>query len=165
MLECQPMVRIMAKVTHKEEQRCCCGSRLSETMYFLRFLPLEHRVLRSCDRSWQPDSYGTGGILADDYRQIQWFKIDALTGGTSYMPTGLGLRPWYLADFSPLVPLVNNTAQPPAAAPSNSPFPDFTPAGASTPFGASEFQGYVAPHNVCVETPVHSGLVHMHAAA
>ncbi|EIE23035.1 glycoside hydrolase [Coccomyxa subellipsoidea C-169] len=78
--------------------------------------------------SWQPDSYGTGGILADDYRQLQWFKVNALTGGTSYMSTGLGLRPWYLADFSPLPEL--GTAPPPAAAPSNSPFPDFPPAGA-----------------------------------
>lgn len=40
-------------------------------------------------RSWQPDSYGTGGILADDYRQLQWFKVNALTGGTSYMSTGM----------------------------------------------------------------------------
>ena len=34
-------------------------------------------------------------MLADDYRQIEWFKVNALTGGTTYMPTGLGLRPWY----------------------------------------------------------------------
>ena len=39
-------------------------------------------------RSWQPDSYGTGGVTADDYRTIEWFKIDALTGGTAYLYTG-----------------------------------------------------------------------------
>jgi hypothetical protein len=43
--------------------------------------------------------------------------------------TGLGLRPWYLADYSPLTEL-GSTTPAPAAAPSNSPFPDFTPAGA-----------------------------------
>ena len=58
-------------------------------------------------RSWQPDSYGTGGILADDYRTIQWFKINALSGGTSYMPTGLGLRPWYLKGFNPVQPITS----------------------------------------------------------
>lgn len=26
--------------------------------------------------------------MADDYRQIEWFKVAALTGGTNYMPTG-----------------------------------------------------------------------------
>ena len=39
-------------------------------------------------RSWQPDSYGTGGVTASDYRTINWFKIDALTGGTDYINPG-----------------------------------------------------------------------------
>ena len=43
-------------------------------------------------RSWQPDSYGTGGVTADDYRSIQWFKIDALTVGTSYINPGRALQ-------------------------------------------------------------------------
>ena len=43
-------------------------------------------------RSWQPDSYGTGGVTADDYRAIEWFKVDALTGGTAYLSTGAGTR-------------------------------------------------------------------------
>ena len=68
-------------------------------------------------RSWQPDSYGTGGILADDYRTIQWFKINALSGGTSYMPTGLGLRPWYLKGFNPVQPIASVAPAPIAAAP------------------------------------------------
>ncbi|CAK0786597.1 hypothetical protein CVIRNUC_009811 [Coccomyxa viridis] len=67
--------------------------------------------------SWQPDSYGTGGILADDYRTIQWFKINALSGGTSYMPTGLGLRPWYLKGFNPVQPIASVAPAPIAAAP------------------------------------------------
>ncbi|CAL8465539.1 g5075 [Coccomyxa elongata] len=83
--------------------------------------------------SWQPDSYGTGGVLADDYRQIEWFKVNALSGGTTYMSTGLGLRPWYLADFAPLQPV--GTPAPPAAAPSADPFPDFPPAGPSMDCG------------------------------
>ena len=68
-------------------------------------------------RSWQPASYGTGGILADDYRTIQWFKINALSGGTSYMPTGLGLRPWYLKGFNPVQPITSVAPAPIAAAP------------------------------------------------
>ena len=70
-----------------------------------------------CLRSWQPDSYGTGGILANDYRTIQWFKISALTGGTSYMPTGLGLRPWYLQGFDPVQPITSVAPAPTDSAP------------------------------------------------
>ena len=68
-------------------------------------------------RSWQPDSYGTGGILANDYRTIQWFKISALTGGTSYMSTGLGLRPWYLQGFDPVQPISSVAPAPIDSAP------------------------------------------------
>lgn len=77
---------------------------------------LRPRVKIGC-RSWQPDSYGTGGILADDYRTIQWFKVNALSGGTSYMPTGLGLRPWYLQGFTPVQPIASVAPAPIAAAP------------------------------------------------
>ena len=46
-------------------------------------------------RSWQPDSYGTGGVTGDDYRTIQWFKVDALTGGTGYLWQGESIDPQY----------------------------------------------------------------------
>ena len=85
-------------------------------------------------RSWQPDSYGTGGILADDYRTIQWFKINALSGGTSYMPTGLGLRPWYLKGFAPVQPIASVAPAPIAAAPEGA-----LPPAAEAPAGRGPF--------------------------
>ena len=56
-------------------------------------------------------------MLADDYRSIQWFKISALTGGTSYMSTGLGLRPWYLQGFDPVQPISSVAPAPTDSAP------------------------------------------------
>lgn len=46
--------------------------------------------------AWQPDSFGTAGIVDDDWRSIMWNKIGALTGGTADFATGFGLKPWYL---------------------------------------------------------------------
>ena len=34
--------------------------------------------------------------MGDNLVDLEWNKIDALTGGTSQWPLGLGLRPWYL---------------------------------------------------------------------
>lgn len=45
--------------------------------------------------------------MANDYRTIQWFKITALTGGTSYIENGLGLCPWYLQCFNDFPALTN----------------------------------------------------------
>jgi hypothetical protein len=39
----------------------------------------------------------TGGILVPDWRQINWFKVQALATGIKHAPHGLGLRPWYLS--------------------------------------------------------------------
>ncbi len=49
---------------------------------------------------------GTGGIVdLENWRNINWQPINALTGGTLQFPTGLGLKPWYLQGFqSPTVP-------------------------------------------------------------
>ena len=95
-------------------------------------------------RSWQPDSYGTGGILADDYRTIQWFKINALSGGTSYMPTGLGLRPWYLKGFNPVQPIASVAPAPIAAAPEGA-----LPPAAEAPAGHSPFLGTLSTLLTC----------------
>ena len=37
----------------------------------------------------------------DNWRDINWQPINALTGGTLQFATGLGLKPWYLKDFKP----------------------------------------------------------------
>ncbi|CAL8465540.1 g5076 [Coccomyxa elongata] len=56
--------------------------------------------------AYNPDSGGTGGIVdLENWRNINWQPINALTGGTLQFPTGLGLKPWYLQGFqSPTVP-------------------------------------------------------------
>jgi len=46
--------------------------------------------------AWQPDSFGTGGLVNENWRSIMWNKIGALTGGTADFTTGFGLKPWYL---------------------------------------------------------------------
>jgi len=46
--------------------------------------------------AWQPDSFGTGGLVDEDWKTIMWNKIGALTGGTNDFGTGFGLKPWYL---------------------------------------------------------------------
>ena len=39
---------------------------------------------------------GTGGVVdKEDWRNINWTPISALTGGTSKFKTGLGMKPWY----------------------------------------------------------------------
>eukprot|EP00884_Botryococcus_braunii_P018123 jgi/Botrbrau1/4995/Bobra.0396s0021.1 len=50
--------------------------------------------------AWNAESFGTGGLVADNQETIVWEKINALTGGTLEYPTGLGLTPWYLAAFN-----------------------------------------------------------------
>ncbi len=41
----------------------------------------------------------------EDWRDIHWQPINALTGGTLQFPTGVGLKPWYLQGFkAPTVP-------------------------------------------------------------
>ncbi len=37
----------------------------------------------------------------DNWRDIHWQPINALTGGSVQFPTGVGLKPWYLKDFKP----------------------------------------------------------------
>ncbi|EIE23036.1 hypothetical protein COCSUDRAFT_63419 [Coccomyxa subellipsoidea C-169] len=52
--------------------------------------------------AYNPDSGGTGGIVdTDNWRDIHWQPINALTGGSVQFPTGVGLKPWYLTDFKP----------------------------------------------------------------
>jgi hypothetical protein len=45
---------------------------------------------------------GTGGIVdREDWRDIDWQPISALSGGTLQFPTGLGLTPWFAKAFKP----------------------------------------------------------------
>ena len=42
---------------------------------------------------------GTGGVVdKENWRDIDWTPINALTGGTSKFKTGLGMKPWYVKD-------------------------------------------------------------------
>lgn len=63
--------------------------------------------------AWQPDSYGTGGLVDNDWRSIMWNKVGALTGGTADFATGMGLKPWYLQQgWSALTAKSNTTVTP-----------------------------------------------------
>ena len=72
---------------------------------------------------WNADSGDTGGIVQDDWKQIEWVKI-------AYLET-LGLTPWYRQKATPAVPS--------ASAPSGAPTPTAaSPAPAPTSASSSK---------------------------
>lgn len=42
----------------------------------------------------------SGGLVSSDWANMDWAKIGFLVGNTTTYPTGLGLVPWYLPDFT-----------------------------------------------------------------
>ena len=49
-----------------------------------------HAALHAC----------SGGLVSSDWADMDWAKIGFLVGNTTTYPTGLGLVPWYLPDFT-----------------------------------------------------------------
>ena len=46
--------------------------------------------------SWNPSSADTGGLVdSQTWLNIQWYKLDKLTGSSPYAVDGLNLKPWY----------------------------------------------------------------------
>ncbi|CAL5221967.1 g4249 [Coccomyxa viridis] len=102
-------------------------------------------------QSWD----STGGILTNDNRTVQWFDISALTGGTTYMSTGLGLRPSYLLGFNPVQPITS-------VAPAHI---DSAPAGAFLPTAKPHHTAASAKDSrLVIETVVPTGSVLLIAA-
>eukprot|EP00891_Asterochloris_glomerata_P000143 jgi/Astpho2/143/fgenesh1_pg.00004_%23_47_t len=58
--------------------------------------------------AWDADADSTfgrqvghfGGLVSSDWANMDWAKIGFLVGNTTTYPTGLGLVPWYLPDFT-----------------------------------------------------------------
>ena len=48
----------------------------------------------------QPLLACSGGLVSSDWANMDWAKIGFLVGNTTAYPTGLGLVPWYLPDFT-----------------------------------------------------------------
>ena len=42
----------------------------------------------------------SGGLVSSDWADMDWAKIGFLVGNTTTYPTGLGLVPWYLPNFT-----------------------------------------------------------------
>ena len=45
--------------------------------------------------AWNPSSSDTGGLVAANWRDIQWNKLDYLTGSNPSLADGLNLKPWF----------------------------------------------------------------------
>ena len=45
--------------------------------------------------AWNPSSSDTGGLVAGNWLDIQWNKVDYLTGSNPSSPDGLNLKPWF----------------------------------------------------------------------
>jgi len=82
-------------------------------------------------RSWQPNSFGTGGITLEDFRALAFNNISMLAGGTWLSGPGLGLRPWYLAGIAPLAQLAPSPSAAPAPAPAAAAPATVVPLGAA----------------------------------
>ncbi|KAL3148715.1 hypothetical protein ABBQ38_014128 [Trebouxia sp. C0009 RCD-2024] len=45
--------------------------------------------------AWNPSSSDTGGLVASNWLNIQWNKVDKLVGSNPSAPDGMNLKPWF----------------------------------------------------------------------
>ena len=79
--------------------------------------------------SWNPDSGDTGGLVQDNWKDVEWVKISYLEG--------IGLTPWYSPKAPPPIqPVANPTTTLPRQTPAGA-APDAPSASTATPAAAA----------------------------